>query len=228
MHTYMKSTREKTGAAPFKISDTRERILDAALNLISEKGYLGTSTREIARRVGIAELTIFRHFGSKEKLFECVLKKYTFLPRLKELMPQLHSLPYEDSLVLVGLRFLETLKERKSLCRIMLSEITVYPEKAKDLYKDFIDEILKILADYFKTLQAKGTLKKELSPFVAARAFLGTIHSYFLAEEILKNRSISKKEARKVVGELADIFANGSLGGADKIHLKGVDRRGRE
>ena len=207
---------------------TREHILEAALKLISERGYLGTTTREISREVGIAELTLFRHFGSKEKLFEEVLKTYTFLPRLKGLMPQLHSLPYEDSLALVGERFLETLKERKSLCRIMLSEITVYPEKTKDLYKGFVDEIIKILADYFKTLQTKGIIREGLSPVVAARAFLGTIHSYFQAEEILKHRSINKNEARKVIKELADIFANGSLKDKHKIPVKAAARRGRK
>ena len=48
---------------------TRDKILEAALFLFSKKGYLGATTKEIAKEAGIAELTLFRHFASKEKLF---------------------------------------------------------------------------------------------------------------------------------------------------------------
>ena len=48
---------------------TKEKILDATIALVSQKGYLGATTREIARGAGVTELTLFRHFGTKEKLF---------------------------------------------------------------------------------------------------------------------------------------------------------------
>ncbi|MGE5799532.1 MAG: helix-turn-helix domain-containing protein, partial [Syntrophaceae bacterium] len=41
---------------------TREKILDASLRLFSDKGFLGATTRGIARRAGVAEVTLFRHF----------------------------------------------------------------------------------------------------------------------------------------------------------------------
>src|SRR3972149_3207884 len=96
-------------------SDTYKKILEATLKLISQKGYLGTTTREIAREAGVTEVTLFRHFGSKERLFEEVLNRYSFLPRLKELLPELeaNSFDYEDALRTIGMRFFETLKERK-------------------------------------------------------------------------------------------------------------------
>jgi AcrR family transcriptional regulator len=64
-----------------KKEDTKEKLLDATLSLMSEKGYLGATTRAISERAGVTELTLFRHFGSKEKLFEEVLNKYSFLPK---------------------------------------------------------------------------------------------------------------------------------------------------
>ncbi|HEX9020484.1 MAG TPA: helix-turn-helix domain-containing protein, partial [Nitrospirota bacterium] len=70
-------------------NETKQRLLEATLKLISEKGYFGATTRDISREAGVTELTLFRHFGSKEKLFEELLNSYTFLPRLKELLPEL-------------------------------------------------------------------------------------------------------------------------------------------
>ena len=52
---------------------TRQAILDAALALFAEKGYYGTSLRDVARAVGIRESAIYNYFPGKEALFEALL-----------------------------------------------------------------------------------------------------------------------------------------------------------
>ncbi|MEW6675201.1 MAG: TetR/AcrR family transcriptional regulator [Nitrospirota bacterium] len=193
-----------------KRSDTKEKLLEATLKLISEKGYLGATTREIAQEAAVTELTLFRNFGSKKKLFEEVLSRYTFLPRLRRLLPELEGLPYDEALRVVGIRFLKTLKERKYLIRIMLSEINLYPEKIRGLHNSFINELIKTLAGYLRSLKKKNILRR-FSPEMAARAFLGMIFSYFKAEEIVKGHNISEKEIKKIIGEFVDIFVHGTL-----------------
>lgn len=54
--------------------DTHDRILKAALDLFSRNGYTGTTTHEIAERAGVNEVTLFRHFGSKKKIFKEAVK----------------------------------------------------------------------------------------------------------------------------------------------------------
>ncbi len=191
-------------------SRIEERLLEATFRLISEKGYLGATTREIARFAGVTELTLFRHFGSKEKLFEKVLQRYTFLPKLRELLPELEKLPYEKALRILGLRFLITLKERKSLIRIMLSEINIYPDKIRSVYAKFTDELIQTLAGYIKSLQNRGILRN-MSAQMAARAFLGLIFSYFLSQEIMAGHEIGKQEMGRVVKEFVNMFVEGIL-----------------
>lgn len=50
------------------LEETDSRIIEAALELLGKVGYKGTTTREIAQRAGINEVTLFRRFGSKESL----------------------------------------------------------------------------------------------------------------------------------------------------------------
>jgi AcrR family transcriptional regulator len=52
----------------------REEILTAALEVIARQGYRKTSTRELASAVGLSEAGLLHYFGSKEKLFEAVLR----------------------------------------------------------------------------------------------------------------------------------------------------------
>ena len=55
--------------------DTRERILDSALTLFSEKGYGSVSVREIAEAVGIKAPSLYKHFSSKKDIFDALLEK---------------------------------------------------------------------------------------------------------------------------------------------------------
>jgi len=174
-----------------KKTETKQRLLESTLHLMSEKGYLGATTREISRNAGVTELTLFRHFGTKEKLFLELLSSYAFLPRLKELMPELGDLTYEQALILIAEKFLTTLKERKSMMKILLSEIHIYPEKVKKMYRTYVDEVRVTLAGYFVLMQKKGVLRN-VSPEVAAWTFLGMLFHYFRTEEIMKESEWSR------------------------------------
>jgi AcrR family transcriptional regulator len=193
-----------------KKKTTEQRLLDATLKLISEKGYLGSTTREIAQEAGVTELTLFRHFGTKEKLFEALLRNHTFLPRLKELLPELEGLSYGDSLRQIASRFLLSLKERKSMVKIMYSEGTIYPEKIKKLYNRFADDLRLTLASYFRGLQKKGLLRT-VSPEMAAQMFLGMLFSYFRTEEIMREGGMKKQTMEKNIKEFVDIFMFGTV-----------------
>jgi AcrR family transcriptional regulator len=53
---------------------TRQAILDAALDLFAEKGYFGTSLRDIAGIVGVRESALYNYFPGKEALFNALLE----------------------------------------------------------------------------------------------------------------------------------------------------------
>ncbi len=52
---------------------TRQAILDAALELFAEKGYFGTSLRDIAGVVGVRESALYNYFRGKEALFDALI-----------------------------------------------------------------------------------------------------------------------------------------------------------
>lgn len=193
-----------------KKTNTKQQLLEATLKLISEKGYLGATTREIALEAGVTELTLFRHFGSKEHLFEELLNSYTFLPRLKELLPELEGLGYCEALEIIALRFLSTLKERKAIVKIMYSEVTTYPEKIRAVYNRFIDEMRATLAGFFEAMQKRGVVKTA-SPEMAARVFLWILISYFRSEEIMRPGGMKKNAMEKHVQEIIEIFTQGTM-----------------
>jgi len=54
-------------------SDTKERILEKALEMFSERGYAGTNLRELAQSLGIVKSALYRHYTSKEEIWDAVI-----------------------------------------------------------------------------------------------------------------------------------------------------------
>ncbi|MDG1457933.1 MAG: helix-turn-helix domain containing protein [Pseudoprimorskyibacter sp.] len=54
--------------------DTRNRILDAALEVFSERGFEDATVRQIAAKVGVSDPAFYAHFKSKKEIFEALIK----------------------------------------------------------------------------------------------------------------------------------------------------------
>lgn len=57
--------------------ETRRRIREAAIELFASQGYLGTTLREVARRAGVGERTLYDSFGSKFRLWRHIVNMLT-------------------------------------------------------------------------------------------------------------------------------------------------------
>jgi len=188
--------------------DTRERILEAALKLFSKKGFLGATTKEIAREAGFSEVTLFRYFQSKENLFITVLEHYSFLPKLKELSKDLEEKEIDEALKALAKAFLERLRSKKALISIMHSELSRYPEIIQKAYQRIIEGVFEELSQYFKNLKEKGLLKEDFSPTLLSQAFLGLFFSYFHARE-LKGLNFKEVDEEEVIEKYVKIFLEG-------------------
>ena len=191
-----------------KRDETREKLLEATYQLISEKGYLGATTREIAARAGVSELTLFRKFGKKELLFEEMLKTYTFLPRLRHLIEDVGEMPLADGLNTIGVRLLETLRERRPLAQILLSEMSHYPEKVRSIYQQMVENIGRTLESYLEARQARGEVIPIDMDFTA-KSFLRALVMTFMYESIIMKQEMSDDRIEFTVSSLVDIFLNG-------------------
>ncbi len=58
-------------------TDTRERILDTALDLMSERGFEAVSIRDIADAVGIKGASLYKHFAGKREAFDALMARET-------------------------------------------------------------------------------------------------------------------------------------------------------
>ena len=55
--------------------DTKERILETALELFAQRGYLGTSMNDIAKKLGITKAALYKHYTSKQEILDRIVER---------------------------------------------------------------------------------------------------------------------------------------------------------
>ena len=55
--------------------DTKERILETALELFAQSGYLGTSMNDIAKQLGITKAALYKHYASKQEVLDRIVER---------------------------------------------------------------------------------------------------------------------------------------------------------
>jgi AcrR family transcriptional regulator len=147
----MSLTDNKIAVAAFK-TNSRERILETATDLFADKGYSGTSVREIVAKAGVSKPVLYYYFQSKEGLFYAILEWATDVQRglLEEIFAA--SGTVLDRFIYLYDRINEGIKEYQNLYRMIHSLIYGPPQGAPEydfskFQRDMFDAVKKIYAD---------------------------------------------------------------------------------
>lgn len=151
--------------------DIRTRILEAATKVYAEVGYRGATTRRIAAEAGCNELTLFRHFGSKEALIHeavaCCGPESKLIP-----LPEVPVDPYAEIREWAWQHFAQ-LRQHQSLIRTTIGELEEHPDlvRPSDPYALAYEQ----LAGYVAKLQADGRAEADADPLSAAATLLNAL-----------------------------------------------------
>lgn len=190
------------------LDETRNRILRAALGLFSSQGYAAATTRQIAGLAQVTEVTLFRHFPTKERLFEEVVCKSLPGPRFAEFVAQAKELEYEQALLAIAEFFVAGLRENEALIKILHMEHQRHSELMERIYIALVDNSSALLASYFAELQEKNIVRK-FDARVAAKMFLG-IWLGLYEEEHLFSVDSTRESSKEAWHDCLEIFVRGT------------------
>lgn len=162
----------------------REQLLEAALALFSERGYRGTSVRDITRRAGVTEAVLYHYFANKVDLWAAVLATYAPFSRVADILAETDAAPVEESLRVLGYELLRLLRAREKLMLALVSEAPTEPDVAGVLdgfLRGVADELGRVLAGR----QERGEIAPEIDTLAAARAIQGALLVRFLLSSLI-------------------------------------------
>lgn len=170
------------------------KIVGAAVTLFARHGYHGTSTREIARKAGVSENTLFRHFASKEDLFWSALRSCSASITQMNVLARIRSV---ESIQVVLPGILEALSEtaarRPEVFRLFSVAYVELQGKADENCKSILSPIFSEVSAYLAGSVARGeVVDVDPSVLVASLTATAFMHPHFLG--LAKNRALSKKD----------------------------------
>jgi len=199
--------------------ERRDEIVRAAMECFAARGFSGTTTREIAARVGITEAALYRHFEGKEALYAAIIDRKMAAPALAERLVEAAARG-DDRGVFGGLAklIIEALQADPAFFRILLYTALEGHSLAEPFFRQRMAALREFLSGYIARRTREGAFR-ELDPVLAARAFIGMVWDYVLVRELFQ-----QKESYPISGEAAaDTFVSIFL---DGMTAAKADRRG--
>jgi len=147
-----------------------QEILDAALAVFAEKGFMAARMEDISQRAGVTKGTIYLYFESKEALFKALVRE-SLAPTIQGVIDRAQSYegPSRDLLVLVLSTvgsFIRT-SDRVVLPKIVIAEAGNFPELARFYREEIIDKGLGLLESIVARGIARGEFRKAEPAHVA-------------------------------------------------------------
>ena len=163
--------------------DRRRQILDVAQHLFSQKGFRGTTTKEIALAADVNEAIIFRHFATKSELYSAIMDQKAKSPAMQAMRTAFDEAikAGDDRQVFESLAFtlLEFHEQDDMAMRILLYSALEGHELAEMIYRNHISKTHRQLADYVKKRIAAGAFRR-VDPLTVVRCFMGMIINHVM------------------------------------------------
>jgi AcrR family transcriptional regulator len=186
--------------------DTAERIIEAALQLVSEKGYTAATTKAIADLAGVNEVTIFRHFGNKRGVLKAVIEQFSYVPLLQEEITNNVTWDLETDLLNFSLKHFNFLMSIKDFVMIGFREAMQFPEINEEIAINPL-HIKNELIRYFQEMHERGKIR-EVDFEAAALSLIAVNFGHFVSRSRLES-FVSDIPTEDLLKTSVSIFSRG-------------------
>lgn len=194
-----------------KQTEKQQKIVEASIRIFAEKGFANTSTSEIANKAGVAEATIFRHYGTKDNLLLSVI-----LPFIKDLIPHMadeifnglmaqNPTTFEQFLRALIKNRINFISKNRKIFQILVKEVMYREEIKQELAPLFSEIIIHHFIKVIETYKERGDLIEKPTP-ILLRMLLTFLYGYFTSRFVLitDNSVMDDAELDEVVRFIMD------------------------
>jgi AcrR family transcriptional regulator len=171
--TDVPSKRRRRYAPRMAPEQRREHLIDAALEVILERGYAGVSIEAIAREAGITRPVVYDHFPNLNRLLHAVIEReeQIAVAQLAEVVPEDPGDDEPGELLAAGIgRFLDAVTSRPATWRIILLPLEGTPQLVREHVEDNRQRVLARIEALVQWAIERSDLDHDLDAELTARA----------------------------------------------------------
>ena len=191
--------------------ERRRQIIEAAAALFSQRGFGGTTTRQVAEAAGISEPTIFKHFATKEDLYAAILEAKVETEAILE-SAEPAARRRDDTGVLKALAhaMIKRTQDDPALMRLLLFSALEGHALSDMFFQSRVARVDEFLCRYMGERVAAGAFRA-VDPLQAAWNFIGMIAYHLLYQEVFRQKPPAHLTTERAVDEMVDVFLRGVL-----------------
>src|SRR2546429_6344081 len=202
-----------TSAARMAGEERHLQILRVAMNLFSQRGFRGTTTKEIALAAGVSEAMVFRHFATKEELYSAILDQKACLhDAIGPCQAVADAIARQDDRAVFEAMALDALNHHErdpQFQRLLLHSALEEHELAQMFWEKFVRRVYQLLGDYIRQRQREGAIVN-IRPAIIVRAFVGMIVHHSLNNNLWdRDRQLLNISNATAAREFTNILLHG-------------------
>ena len=189
--------------------ERRRLIIESAAKLFSQHGFRGTTTREIARAVGVSEATVFKHFATKEELYTAIIEAKTQTQQVLSMVGPLAEARDDTALLrtLAGELIARTQSD-PTLMRLLFFSALEGHALADLFFRRRVQAIDDFLGRYIADRVAAGAFRP-VDPLQTAWNFIGMVTFHVLLHELFHQKPPPHLTRERAIEEMVTTFLQG-------------------
>lgn len=182
----------------------QKKIVEVAITLFSEKGYSNTATSEIAKMAGVAEGTIFKHYGTKENLLLSIMVPFIkdFFPTMADdLIGELMNdeCTFEEFLRAFLTNRIAFISKNREIFQVVIKEMIYKEELRNEILPYMLEEASVRLVKVIELFKKRGDIK-DIPSNTVLKMLSTVVSGFFISNFIMLNKkSISEDAIEDVV-----------------------------
>lgn len=188
---------------------TRQRIIEAALELFTTQGYARTTTRAIATAAGVNEVTVFRHFGSKQNLFMAGVQSFN-ATGFAETFEQYLTGDYAADIRMMARMQQQAMAHNYHMMRLLMCEINEFGDVLDAALAGGQGNQARIAA-YFRRQIDAGVVRADLDPEALAHACDSLFSTAEFYRQTFGAGFVQDMDGDRLLDHLVDLFVQGTI-----------------
>ncbi|MBU2621754.1 MAG: TetR/AcrR family transcriptional regulator [Proteobacteria bacterium] len=204
------------------LAEKERKILEAAIDVFSEKGFSGATTNEIAKRAGVAEGTIFRYFKTKKDLLRGILIQMlnllgepVIMEGVRKILLQSEEKEMRRILKALILDRMELINSVFPMVRIVITE-ALYHEDIRDaFFQNVLAKGIEIFSIFHQQMVVRGMIRPDVDPLAMGRSIVGNIALFVIFRRFFAEK-FSPTDMERDLDQVIDIIMFGIAGEASR------------
>lgn len=189
--------------------ERRRLIIESAAKLFSQHGFGGTTTREIARAVGVSEATVFKHFSTKEQLYAAIIEAKAQTQQVLGVIGPLAEARDDAALLrTLATELIERTQTDPTLMRLMFFSALEGHALADLFFRRRVETMDVFLGRYIADRIAAGAFRSA-DPTQMAWNFIGMVTFHVLLHELFGQKPPPHLTRERAVEEMVTTFLEG-------------------